>query len=511
MKRIRMCGLSCASCAILFASLARAAGLDTQRINGYQAKTLLGDGTGVIVGIVDSGIDKNHPALTGTVSGGLSRLVAEANFVTSEPSNTGDDVFGHGTAVAGQILSRDATFGGVATDARYINARVLDSGNSFSTDSWVVNGAGFAVANGASLLNMSLGYFNADTSGNSKLSAMADYMAFGLRLPMTISAGNAGNNANHLPQGPGDAFNVFSVASSSKASNWSRIVSSSSYGPTTDLRDKPEISAPGDQIVTAQQHTSGFSTWSGTSFAAPNTAGVLAAALDYGFSHGISVDPLVLKASLLNTAEKILDRNGASWSPNAASTVGGVYIVTSPLNASAGAGQVDGLQFATQYMSGQYAPGNVSAVGWDLDNVGASVLDYHLGQLATGSTLRTTLNWFRHVGWTDAGGNGIIDSADSFPVVATLANLDLFVYRDNQLIAESVSTRDNVEELYLTNILAGDYDIHVSRISGTGNSEQFGLAWSSIAVPEPGILLLAASAGVLVLGTARRDRARQLG
>src|SRR5262249_4549133 len=148
---------------------------------------------------------------------------------------------------------------------------------------------------------------------------------------------------------PGDAYNVFSLGSTSEASNWSQIVSSSSYGPTSDLRNKPDLSAPGDEVVTAQEHTSSFGLWEGTSFAAPNAAGVLIAAIDYGKSHAISTDPLVLKATLLNSAEKIRSRNGSAWAPNGASTIGGVYTVTSPLNASAGAGQVNGLQFANEY------------------------------------------------------------------------------------------------------------------------------------------------------------------
>ena len=180
----------------------KAAGLDTQRIGGYDAAALLGHGSGVIVGIVDSGIDVNHPALTGTVTGGQPRLVAEANFVTSEPANTGDDVYGHGTAVAGQILSRDATYGGVATDARYVDARVLDSTNSFSTDAWVVNGTGYAISRGANLINLSLGYFNSNTSGNSRLSDMADYITYGLRVPITVSAGNAGTQRQSLAARP---------------------------------------------------------------------------------------------------------------------------------------------------------------------------------------------------------------------------------------------------------------------------------------------------------------------
>lgn len=485
-----------------------AAGLDTQRIHGYDAQSLLGSGTGVVMGIIDSGIDVNHPALSGTVSSGQPRLVAEANFVTSEPSNTGDDVFGHGTAVAGQILSRDASHQGVATDARYINARVLDSTNSFGSDAPVVNGTGYALSNGANMLNMSLGYFGGFTTGDSKLGRMADYIAYAFRVPITVSAGNAGNSSNHLVQGPADAFNVIALGSTSAGSNWSQIVSDSSYGPTSDLRDKPDIAAPGNGIVTAQEHTTGFSTWSGTSFAAPNAAGILAAAYGYGLTHGISTDPLVLKATLLNTAEKIRDRSGIAWAPSSASTIGGVYTVTSPLNASAGAGQVDGLRFANEYLAGQHAPGDVSALGWDLNNVGSTTLDYHLGQLQAGSTLETTLDWFRHIGWNDADQNGMINSADSFTFdpFNPLTNLDLFVYRNNVLIAKSSSLYDNVEQLTLTNLLAGDYDIRVTRISG--NVEQFGLAWSAVAVPEPATIVSALLGVIFVLAASPRKPSR---
>ena len=155
----------------------------------------------------------------------------------------------------------------------------------------------------------------------------------------------------------------------------------------------------------------------------------------------------------------------------------------SPLNVSAGAGQLDGLQFSKQYLAGQNGPGNVPSLGWDLNNV-QTTLVYHLGPLQPGSTLETTLDWFRHVAWTDNNGNGIIDSSDFFSQLSPLANLDLFVYRDNQLIAQSVSMIDNVEELNLTNLTAGNYDIRVNRTSGIGDSEQFGLAWSAVAVPN---------------------------
>jgi len=57
-------------------------------IFGDVSQFFLGDGTGVVIGIVDSGVDDTHPALTGTASLLQPRMVAEANFVTTEPLNT---------------------------------------------------------------------------------------------------------------------------------------------------------------------------------------------------------------------------------------------------------------------------------------------------------------------------------------------------------------------------------------------------------------------------------------
>lgn len=87
--------------------------------------------------------------------------------------------------------------------------------------------------------------------------------------------------------------------------------------------------------------------------------------------------------------------------------------MTSPLNHSAGVGQVDGLKLFEQYSSGEQSPGSVNPVGWDFGSVSdAQALDYALGELMPGSTLAATLTWYRHVGWTDNNANQRIDSAD---------------------------------------------------------------------------------------------------
>lgn len=97
------------------------------RVHGDQSRLTLGDGTGIIIGIIDSGIDALHPALAGLDSLGQPRLVAAQNFVRTESELSADDVFGHGTAVAGVALSSDALYTGLAPDARFVNSRVLDS------------------------------------------------------------------------------------------------------------------------------------------------------------------------------------------------------------------------------------------------------------------------------------------------------------------------------------------------------------------------------------------------
>ena len=55
---------------------------------------------------------------------------------------------------------------GFAPDARYVNARVLDSNVGFSNDVQVRNGIGFAIDQGADVLNLSLNYFATFSSGN---------------------------------------------------------------------------------------------------------------------------------------------------------------------------------------------------------------------------------------------------------------------------------------------------------------------------------------------------------
>ncbi|MFT3785166.1 MAG: S8 family serine peptidase [Tepidisphaeraceae bacterium] len=461
------------------------AGGDVLRIHGDDVKNLLGDGTNVVVGIVDSGVDDLHPALVSTDSLGRPRMIAEANFVPTEPTNTGDDVYGHGTAVMGTIGLRSTSYFAVGTDTRYVNARTLNSTNGFNTDAWVANALGFAVSNGANLINASLNYGNTNTSGNSYLSLLTDYITYSRRIPITISGGNNGTAANHLNQGPADAYNVFSVAATA-SSTYNQVATFSSYGPTTDGRSKPDIAAPGQSIVTANDDWEGgtqFNSWTGTSFAAPNTAGFLAGQMEAAERWGYSRDPLVLKATLMNSAEKVARRDGTAWT-QVSSTVGGVITVASPVDRDSGAGQINGTNLYKQYVPGNVAPqaGTVDPVGWNLNTISsATPKDYNLGTLAANMPLTATLNWYRKVGYTDTNANGTIDSADTVALLAPLSNLSLDLYRNGVLYAQSVSPVDNVEHLYFPLLPAGTYMLRVRSDSAT--TDDYALAWSAQTLP----------------------------
>ena len=479
----------------LFACHARgvwALDLSVPRIGGYQSRGLLGDGTGVTVGIVDSGVDDAHPALFGLDSRGRPRMVAERNFVTAEAGNSGDDQHGHGTGVAGVILGDDTDFAGLAPDARYLNARALDANNRFTTGQWIENAAGWAIDQGADLLNLSVNFDSTSASssaGGYDLDLMLDWAADAAehRVLSAVCVGNISQASGGLPapRSPAGSYNIIAVGQTGP-SGYGRLSNDSSYGPTSDGRNKPDLVAPGAGIRTANsrwESADDFRDFNGCSFATPHVTGVLAQMVEYGRSHGLSVHPLVLKSVLMNGAEKIRNRSNEPWEPTAASQVAGRWQITSPLDAQTGAGQVDALAAAVQYQADQRRPGQVPTAGWDLNTAQHSEPGQYAMDVQTGpsSTLTATLTWNRHVARTDRGDPGI-DASDQFLLNHTndaLDDLDLTLLLDGQVVAQSISRVDNVEHIRWNVTQSGGYALRVDRraVPNSGTEETYALAW----------------------------------
>ena len=143
------------------------------------------DGSGIVVAVIDTGIDKNHPDLYG-------KVIAEKNFVNDEM--TADDRNGHGTHCAGIIAgtgeASSGMYKGVAPGALLMNARILD-GEGMGELSGLIAGIEWAVDNGADVISISVGGYNPGDV-QSKPECMTVDAAMDAGVVVCIAAGNLG-------------------------------------------------------------------------------------------------------------------------------------------------------------------------------------------------------------------------------------------------------------------------------------------------------------------------------
>jgi subtilisin family serine protease len=238
-------------------------GADVAREAGF-------DGSGVTVAVLDSGIDATHPDLAG-------RVVGEENFTESE---TTTDLLGHGThvasIVAGSGAASDGTYTGVAPGASLLNGKVLDD-FGFGLESWVIAGMEWAVAQGADVVNISLG--GDFTDGTDPLSLALDQLSESSGTLFAVAAGNAGSFGVTNPGTASRALTVGAVDGDDLLADFSGT------GPRLgDFAIKPDITGPGVDITAARAEGTelgelvgdSYVTLSGTSMATPHLAGAAA-------------------------------------------------------------------------------------------------------------------------------------------------------------------------------------------------------------------------------------------
>jgi hypothetical protein len=240
-----------------------------------------GDGTGITVAVLDTGVNGNHEDLFGRVLPGRN--------VVSNNSDTTDN-HGHGTKVSGVIAARTNNGIGVASvapGAKILPIKISNASDGVAYYSDMVDGIVWAADNGARVANLSYG-----AAGSSSVADAADYM-MGKGGVVVLAAGNYNRD-----RGYGNYASLF-VASATGTSD--TRASYSDYGSYVD------IAAPGSGIYTT--NTSGsYSSVSGTSFASPNTAAV--AALVMSANPGLL--PTDVMAVIINSS---VDLGDASWDP----------------------------------------------------------------------------------------------------------------------------------------------------------------------------------------------------
>ncbi|MEU2982322.1 S8 family serine peptidase [Streptomyces hirsutus] len=231
------------------------------------------DGKGVKIAVLDTGVDATHPDLKGQVT-------ASKNFTSA--SSTGDKV-GHGTHVAsiaaGTGVKGGSTYKGVAPGAKILNGKVLDD-SGFGDDSGILAGMEWAVAQGADVINMSLG--GQDTAEIDPLEAAVNKLSAEKGVLFAIAAGNEGPRSIGSPGSADAALTVGAVDDKDKLADFS------STGPRFgDGAVKPDVTAPGVDITAASakgndiakevgEKPAGYMSISGTSMATPHVAGAAA-------------------------------------------------------------------------------------------------------------------------------------------------------------------------------------------------------------------------------------------
>ena len=261
-------------------------------------------GEGVVVAVVDTGVDTGHRELSSSIwvnSGeipgngrdddhnGFVDDVAGWDFVDDD--NNASDENGHGTHVAGTIAAANDGYGstGIAYGAAIMAIRVLD-GDGSGLISDVAAGIRYAVDNGADIINLSLG------GGYS--SALRSALAYADQNGVFVVAA-AGNESAATPAYP--------AAFSAELTNVLSVGAHDAYDAIASFSNRVgaggavQVDAPGVGIYSTLPGNR-YGRYSGTSMAAPHVAGLAALAL----CANPGLDPAALRSILVEGADRAI-------------------------------------------------------------------------------------------------------------------------------------------------------------------------------------------------------------
>jgi len=344
----------------------------------------------------------------------------------------------------------------------------------WNADDWVVNslevGTSFAPdVQTAEVTNHSyqgtLGNTTLDAEANRRL----DYMV-NRDKQIVMTAMNNGNSTV-LPPIWAQSYNTISVGLSNGAS---------SHGNTTAFdgagRMKPDLVVP--------------ATFGLTSFALPTASSAATLLLSKAKATPALTNarnPEVIKSLMMAGATKT---EFPTWT----------HTQTRPLDFYYGAGELNIYRSYNILIAGEQDASSISTVnytGWDYNTTTTGGRDYIFNLSETATEVSVVLTWNRTV--TDGPTAGFDAAASLADLRLTLSNSSGLVIGSTIVVSDSAV--DNVELIYLTNLLAGQYAIEVTSAT---NDVSYSVAWFS-AVPEPGtpMVILVFSLGAMT----RRRRA----
>jgi subtilisin family serine protease len=241
-------------------------------------------GNGIVVAVLDTGVDYTHPDLDdniwrnpGEIAGngidddrnGYIDDIRGWDFVSNDNNPMDMSYRGHGTHIAGAIAAERNDFGitGVAPNAKIMPVRVLPA---FGDGEWnnVAAGIRYAADNGANVINLSIG----NEFYPSNLVNDAIEYANNKGSVVVIAAGNSGFSQPDYPARNADRWGI---AVGSIDIN-GRMADTSNGAGSTPL---DYVVAPGVDISSTTPYNT-YDTLTGTSFATPHVAGVAALVLN---------------------------------------------------------------------------------------------------------------------------------------------------------------------------------------------------------------------------------------
>lgn len=265
-------------------------------------------GAGVVVAVVDTGVDFSHEDLTGK-SAGLFTCVG------GTCKQGGADDNGHGTKVAGVVASSTGNgkgVGSVAPDARIMSVKVLESDGSGAVED-VAQGIRFAADQGARVINLSLGtdlplpIVFGTLAGEF---AQAVQYAWNRGAVVAAAAGNGGLFSSY--SGIANLYVVGATTADDTVASYSSSASGvdihapggeangSSCPPercvtTTDMGQVAGVCGPGEC----------YRAVAGTSFAAPHVSGVAALLLALGYTNAGAVERMDATADPVSAGRRL--------------------------------------------------------------------------------------------------------------------------------------------------------------------------------------------------------------
>lgn len=291
-----------------------------QKIYAEQAWDRQRGAAEVIVAVIDTGIDYEHPDITNNlwlnrgedINGDGQVSSSDFNGLDDDGNGFIDDVrgwdftdapnypdggdylqrdndpmdeHGHGTGVAGIIAAQadnEIGIAGLAFNCRVMNLRAFNS-SGYGEEDDAASAILYAIANGARVINMSFG----DVFVSRLLEDIIKY-AYRQGVVLVASAGNSSTDEIHYPSGFAETISVGATDDNDLLAGFSN------FGATVDLV------APGSFVLSLHREAE-YQNWSGTSFSAPFVSAAAALVL----SDQPVLDADAVRARLVNAADDL--------------------------------------------------------------------------------------------------------------------------------------------------------------------------------------------------------------